>query len=87
MSSSVVTLDLAPENPCPDTAMERILQEISTVGRLLEAMDFKIADLSAESKSIRADIAGFQDKVTDLDHRLATVKNKVAVFPDKEAEL
>ncbi|KAJ1113532.1 hypothetical protein NDU88_001774 [Pleurodeles waltl] len=43
-----------------DTAMERILQEISAVGHRLEAMDSKIPDLSANSKSIRVDIASFQ---------------------------
>ncbi|KAJ1110480.1 hypothetical protein NDU88_007831 [Pleurodeles waltl] len=46
----------------PDTAMERILHKISTVGRHLEAMDSKITDLSADSKSIRADFAGFRPK-------------------------
>ncbi|KAJ1218081.1 hypothetical protein NDU88_005667 [Pleurodeles waltl] len=45
-----------------DTAMEHILQEIAAVGRHLEAVDSKITDLSTDSKSIRADIAGFHDK-------------------------
>ncbi|KAJ1126662.1 hypothetical protein NDU88_005069 [Pleurodeles waltl] len=53
MSSSVLTTNLsstyAPENPCPDTTMERILREISAVGLCLEAMDSKITDLSADS--------------------------------------
>ncbi|KAJ1191118.1 hypothetical protein NDU88_000434 [Pleurodeles waltl] len=55
--------------------MERILQEISAVGRHLQAMDVKITDLSADSKLIRMDIDSFQDKVTDLDHCLLTVEN------------
>ncbi|KAJ1124273.1 hypothetical protein NDU88_002734 [Pleurodeles waltl] len=54
----------------PDTAMERILQEITAVGHRLEAINSKIMDLSTNSKPIRADRAGFQDKVTDLDHCL-----------------
>ncbi|KAJ1209246.1 hypothetical protein NDU88_004624 [Pleurodeles waltl] len=87
MSSAPLTVDhsptVTPENPYPDTAMERILQELSAVGCRLEAMNSKITDF----KSIRADIAGFQDKVTDLDHRLHTVENKVAALPDHEQEL
>ncbi|KAJ1110622.1 hypothetical protein NDU88_007971 [Pleurodeles waltl] len=67
-----------------DTAMERILQEISAVGHRL---DSKITDLSADFKSIRADIAGFQDKVTELDHRLTTVESNIVTLPDIDSEL
>ncbi|KAJ1188973.1 hypothetical protein NDU88_005728 [Pleurodeles waltl] len=70
-----------------DTAMERIPQEISTVGRHLEAMDTKITDISADSNSIRADVAGFRDKVTDLDHHLHNIENRMAELPDHEPEL
>ncbi|KAJ1152783.1 hypothetical protein NDU88_005558 [Pleurodeles waltl] len=70
-----------------DNAMERILQEISVVGHRLEAVGFEITDLSADSKSIRADIVGLQDKVMDLDHHLLIVENKVAAFPDNQPEL
>ncbi|KAJ1138615.1 hypothetical protein NDU88_004996 [Pleurodeles waltl] len=91
MFSSAVTLSPsstdAPVDSPPDTAMERILKEISAVGRRVEAMDSKITDLSADSKSIRADIAGFQDIVTDLDHGLHTIESKVAGLPDNESEL
>ncbi|KAJ1159987.1 hypothetical protein NDU88_000490 [Pleurodeles waltl] len=91
MSSSAVTLGPSSTDAivdsCPDTAMERILQEISAVGRRLEATDSKIKDLSADSKSIRVNVAGFQDKVTDLGYRLHTVESRLAALPDKEQEL
>ncbi|KAJ1213278.1 hypothetical protein NDU88_000916 [Pleurodeles waltl] len=91
MSSSAATLGPSstafPVNSRPDTAMERILQEISTEGCRLEAMDSKITDLSADSKSIWADIAGFQDKDTDLDHRLHTIESRIAAVLDKEPEM
>ncbi|KAJ1170474.1 hypothetical protein NDU88_002350 [Pleurodeles waltl] len=73
MASSVALVDLGSPttsaDTCSDTAMERILQEIVAVGRRLEAMDTKITVLSTAFSLIQADIAGFQDKVTDLDHR------------------
>ncbi|KAJ1126828.1 hypothetical protein NDU88_005234, partial [Pleurodeles waltl] len=62
-------------------AMERILQEVTIVGRRMEAMDSKITDLSTDFKLIRADIASFQDKVTDLDHCLNAVESRIAVLP------
>ncbi|KAJ1189390.1 hypothetical protein NDU88_006135 [Pleurodeles waltl] len=74
-------------NSCSDTAMERILQEISAVGRRLDTMDSKITDLSADSKSIRVDIGSFQTTVTDLDHRLHAVKDQMTNLPDHELEL
>ncbi|KAJ1189049.1 hypothetical protein NDU88_005800 [Pleurodeles waltl] len=67
--------------------MEHILQEITAVGRCLEAMDFMIADLSADSKSIQGDIDRFQDKVTQLDHRLTDVKGRLAILPNRDPEL
>ncbi|KAJ1206475.1 hypothetical protein NDU88_001880 [Pleurodeles waltl] len=50
-------------------------------------MDLKILDLSVASTSIRADITGFRETVTDLDHRLTTVEDQVATLPDRDAEL
>ncbi|KAJ1192056.1 hypothetical protein NDU88_001368 [Pleurodeles waltl] len=40
--------------------MDRILQEISAVGRKLEGMDSAMALLTAETKSMRLNIVGFQ---------------------------
>ncbi|KAJ1194548.1 hypothetical protein NDU88_003836 [Pleurodeles waltl] len=68
-------------------ATDRILQEITSVGRRLEAMDLKITDLTAASSSIRADIAGFRETANALDQRLTAVENQVAALPDQETEL
>ncbi|KAJ1141483.1 hypothetical protein NDU88_007813 [Pleurodeles waltl] len=68
-------------------ATDRILQEITAVGRRLEAMDSKISDLAVASASIRADIAGFGETVTDLDRHLMTVEDHVVTLPNQEAEL
>ncbi|KAJ1177573.1 hypothetical protein NDU88_002826 [Pleurodeles waltl] len=74
-------------NSCSDTAMERILQEISAVGRRLETMDSKITHLSADSKSIRVDFASFQAMVSDLDHCLHAIENQMASLLGNEPEL
>ncbi|KAJ1150927.1 hypothetical protein NDU88_003714 [Pleurodeles waltl] len=75
-------------SPTPSIeATDRILQEIAAVGRRLEAMDAKISDLTVASTSIRADIAGFRETVTDLDRCLSIVEDRVAVLPDQETEL
>ncbi|KAJ1143708.1 hypothetical protein NDU88_010013 [Pleurodeles waltl] len=66
---------------------DRILLVIAAVGCRLEAMDSKISDLTVASTSIRADIAGFRETVTDLDQRLTTVEDQVAALPDHEEEL
>ncbi|KAJ1110047.1 hypothetical protein NDU88_007402 [Pleurodeles waltl] len=71
----------------PLEATDRILQEIASVGRRLEVMDLKMTDLTMASSSIRAEIAGFRDTVTNLDQRLTTVEDQVAVIPDQEEEL
>ncbi|KAJ1166914.1 hypothetical protein NDU88_007310 [Pleurodeles waltl] len=82
--------------PCPKTtpvdpsaleAMDRILQEIASVGRCLEAMDLKITDLTVDSSSFRADIAGFRETTNALDQRLTAVEDQVAALPDQDAEL
>ncbi|KAJ1088402.1 hypothetical protein NDU88_001559 [Pleurodeles waltl] len=68
-------------------ATDRILQEIASVGRRLEVMDLKITDLTLASSSIRADIAGLRETVTNLDQRLSAVEDHVAAIPDQEEEL
>ncbi|KAJ1171404.1 hypothetical protein NDU88_003266 [Pleurodeles waltl] len=65
-------------DPHPVDATARILQEITAVGRRLEAMDSNISNLSVASTSIRADIASFEVTVTDLNHRLTNVENHIA---------
>ncbi|KAJ1191154.1 hypothetical protein NDU88_000470 [Pleurodeles waltl] len=51
-------------------SMDRILQEISTVGRKLEGMDNAMVALTAETRSMRLEIAGFQTQISGLDHRV-----------------
>ncbi|KAJ1213671.1 hypothetical protein NDU88_001303 [Pleurodeles waltl] len=76
-----------PVNQPTLDATDHILQEIASVGRRLEVMDLKIADLTLASSSIRADIAGFREMVTNLDQRLSAVEDHVAAIPDQEEEL
>ncbi|KAJ1119153.1 hypothetical protein NDU88_007339 [Pleurodeles waltl] len=68
-------------------ATDRILQEIASVVRCLEVMDLKITDLTLASSSIRADIAGLRETVTNLDQRLSAVEDHIAAIPDQEEEL
>ncbi|KAJ1151847.1 hypothetical protein NDU88_004626 [Pleurodeles waltl] len=68
-------------------ATDRILQEIASVGRRLEAMDLKITDLTLASSSIHADIAGFRETANNLDQRLSAVEDHIATTPDQEEEL
>ncbi|KAJ1193761.1 hypothetical protein NDU88_003057 [Pleurodeles waltl] len=77
----------SPADPGTIVATDRILQEITAVGRRLEAMALKISDLSVASTSIRADIASFRETVTDLDQRLTIVEDHVTVLQDQDAEL
>ncbi|KAJ1188912.1 hypothetical protein NDU88_005668 [Pleurodeles waltl] len=77
----------SPADPSALEATDRILQQIASVGRRLEAMDLKITDLTVASSSIRADIAGFRETANALDQRLTTVEDQVAALPDQEAEL
>ncbi|KAJ1100551.1 hypothetical protein NDU88_005633 [Pleurodeles waltl] len=74
-------------DPRPSDATDRILQEITAVGRRLEAMDLKISDLSAASTSIWADIARFQVTVTDLDQCLTTIEDHIVALPVWGAEI
>ncbi|KAJ1159398.1 hypothetical protein NDU88_012065 [Pleurodeles waltl] len=68
-------------------ATDRILQEIASAGRRLEAMDLKITDLTLASSSIRANIAGFRETANNLDQRLSAAEDHIATTPDQEEEL
>ncbi|KAJ1206590.1 hypothetical protein NDU88_001993 [Pleurodeles waltl] len=76
------TSDMAQES-----TMDRILQEISAVGRMLEGMDNTMASLMAETKSIRLDIAGFQSCVLGLEQRVSLVEAHTASSRDRDQEL
>ncbi|KAJ1104247.1 hypothetical protein NDU88_001659 [Pleurodeles waltl] len=67
--------------------MDRILQEISAVGRKLEGMDSAMASLLAETKFMRLDIAGFQTQVTGLEQRVATAETRIASWGYRDQEL
>ncbi|KAJ1138660.1 hypothetical protein NDU88_005041 [Pleurodeles waltl] len=47
--------------------MDRISQEISAVSRKLEGMDSAMVALTAETRSMCLDIAGFQLQISGLD--------------------
>ncbi|KAJ1115720.1 hypothetical protein NDU88_003942 [Pleurodeles waltl] len=68
-------------------SMDCILQEISAVGRKLEGMDNAMAALTAETRSMRLEIAGFQSQISGLDHRVAAVESQVALQTDRDQEL
>ncbi|KAJ1099051.1 hypothetical protein NDU88_004155 [Pleurodeles waltl] len=64
-------------DPMQGATMDCILQEISVEGRRLEGMDNAMTLLTAETKSMRLDIAGFQSRVTGLEQMWIT-KNGVS---------
>ncbi|KAJ1155201.1 hypothetical protein NDU88_007936 [Pleurodeles waltl] len=70
-----------------ESTMDRILQEISAVGRRLEGMDNAMASLMAETKSIRLDIGGFQSRVMGLEQRVTMVEAQAATSQDWDQEL
>ncbi|KAJ1129860.1 hypothetical protein NDU88_008222 [Pleurodeles waltl] len=75
------------EESSQGASMDRILQEISAVGRKLEGMDCAKTTLTAETRSMRLEIAGFQSQISGLDQRVATVETQVASWTDNGQEL
>ncbi|KAJ1208697.1 hypothetical protein NDU88_004080 [Pleurodeles waltl] len=67
--------------------MERILQEITAVSRRIEGMDASISSLTLETKSIRADIAGFHSWVMGLEHRVETLETHMSTAQDRDQDL
>ncbi|KAJ1154312.1 hypothetical protein NDU88_007065 [Pleurodeles waltl] len=76
-----------PVGLAPETTMDRILQKITAVGHRLEGMNSNISALTAETKSIRTDIAGFQNRVTDLEHHISAVEYSFNTLPDRDQKL
>ncbi|KAJ1084542.1 hypothetical protein NDU88_004689 [Pleurodeles waltl] len=70
-----------------ESTMDRILQEISAVGCRLEGMDNAMASLTAETKSIHLDIAGFQSRVMGQEQRVTMVEVQAATSQDRDQEL
>ncbi|KAJ1143920.1 hypothetical protein NDU88_010222 [Pleurodeles waltl] len=70
-----------------ESTMDRILQEIMVVGYRLEGIDSNISAFMAETKSICADIAGFQNHVTDLEHHISAVEDRLNTLLHRDQEL
>ncbi|KAJ1176132.1 hypothetical protein NDU88_001415 [Pleurodeles waltl] len=70
-----------------DATMERILQEITAVGHRLEGMDSAIPLLTAETKSMCLDIAGFRSRVTGQEQRVSTMEDHINMAQDRDQEL
>ncbi|KAJ1139207.1 hypothetical protein NDU88_005582 [Pleurodeles waltl] len=67
--------------------MDRILQEITAVIRRIEGMDASISSLTLETKSMGSDIAGFQSRVTGLEHRMGTLEAHMTIVQDMDQDL
>ncbi|KAJ1138860.1 hypothetical protein NDU88_005241 [Pleurodeles waltl] len=67
--------------------MDRILQEISAVSRKLEGMDNAMVALTAETRSVRLDIVGFQSQMSGLDQQVTKVETQEASWTDRDLEL
>ncbi|KAJ1109478.1 hypothetical protein NDU88_006838 [Pleurodeles waltl] len=80
------TRHLTMTDPAQESTMDRILQEISAVGRRLEGMDNAMASLTAETKSICLDIAGSQSQVAGLEQRVTTVETHISSSEDWDHE-
>ncbi|KAJ1187031.1 hypothetical protein NDU88_003810 [Pleurodeles waltl] len=50
-------------------------------------MDNAMVALTAETRSMRLEIAGFQSQISGLDHRVAAVESPVALQTDRDQEL
>ncbi|KAJ1180589.1 hypothetical protein NDU88_005810 [Pleurodeles waltl] len=67
--------------------MDRILQEISAVGRKLEGMDSRMISLTEETKLMHLDIAVFQSRVITLEQRVTAVETQATLTEDRDQEL
>ncbi|KAJ1104395.1 hypothetical protein NDU88_001807 [Pleurodeles waltl] len=74
-------------NPAQEPTMDRILQEISAVGRRLEGMDNAMVSMAVETKSILTEIASFQTRVLGLEQRVSKVEAHASSFQDRDQEL
>ncbi|KAJ1189819.1 hypothetical protein NDU88_006561 [Pleurodeles waltl] len=70
-----------------DNTMERILNELMAVNCRLDGMDSNIPALTAKTKSILSDIAGFQSQVASLEVCMASTEDRLNKIPDSDQEL
>ncbi|KAJ1207093.1 hypothetical protein NDU88_002485 [Pleurodeles waltl] len=94
--TSMATGPHSPPSPIQSTAMsdreqsitmERILQEITAVSCRIEGVDASISSLTLETKSMRSDIAGFQTRVTGLEHRMESLETEITTSQDRDQDL
>ncbi|KAJ1216273.1 hypothetical protein NDU88_003877 [Pleurodeles waltl] len=94
--TSTITGPHSPPSPTQSMAMsekeqsitmEKILQEITAVSRRIERMDASLSSLTLETKSMRSDIAGFQTRVTGLEHRMGSLETQVTTHRDRDQDL
>ncbi|KAJ1217218.1 hypothetical protein NDU88_004813 [Pleurodeles waltl] len=50
-------------------------------------MDTAMSALTAETRSMRLEIAGFQSQISGLDHRVAAVESQVVLQTDRDQEI
>ncbi|KAJ1187236.1 hypothetical protein NDU88_004015 [Pleurodeles waltl] len=50
-------------------------------------MDASIASLTLETKSMRSDIASFQSRVTEMEHRIGTLETLVPTIQDRDQDI
>ncbi|KAJ1217765.1 hypothetical protein NDU88_005355 [Pleurodeles waltl] len=74
-------------DPAQEPTMDRILQEISAVGRSMEGMDSAMVSMAAETKTIHMEIASFQARVLGLEQRVSKVEAHASSFQDRDQEL
>ncbi|KAJ1217380.1 hypothetical protein NDU88_004974 [Pleurodeles waltl] len=79
-----LTITFDKEQP---TTMERILHEITDVGRRIEGIDASISSLTLETKSMRSDISNFQARVTGLEHHMESLETQIATSQDRDQDL
>ncbi|KAJ1215678.1 hypothetical protein NDU88_003286 [Pleurodeles waltl] len=93
---STITGPHSPPSPTQSTTMsdkeqsitmEKILQEITAVSRRIEGMDASLSSLTLETKSMRSDIAGFQIRVTGLEHRMGSLETQMTTYRDRDQDL
>ncbi|KAJ1171453.1 hypothetical protein NDU88_003314 [Pleurodeles waltl] len=86
-TSSPSTQPVTTSDKEQSTTMERILHEITAVGRRIEGIDASISSLTLETKSMRLDIASFQTRVTGLEHRMGSLETQMATSQDRDQDL
>ncbi|KAJ1082581.1 hypothetical protein NDU88_002746 [Pleurodeles waltl] len=81
------SLSSAMDAPKQNTKLECILQEILSISCRLEGMDSNISSLAEETKSIRTDIVGFQNRSLGLEQRVSDIEDHQNTTPDRDQEI